>query len=368
MKVALVQDWFVVNGGAEKVVREIISLYPQADVFSLVDFLSDSDRQEILGGKSVTTSWLQNFPFSKKHYRNYLPFFPNAIESLDLTGYYLIISSSYAVAKGIKKTSDQVHICYCHSPVRYAWDLEKEYLASMPWLKRLIAKPVLKYIRKWDISTTERVDLFIANSKNVAGRIKRIYHRDSVVIHPPVDTENFTPELIKDDYFFTTMLIVQYKKLDLIIETFNELHYKKLIVSGDGPSLKKISKSAKGNIHFTGFVEKKSLIGLMQKAKAFILAAEEDFGITSLEAQSCCTPVIAYKKGGYLETVVDGKTGVFFEQQTPESLTYAIQHFENIGSSFQKKDFIENVSSFRIENFRKEFKTCVAEYVERKIK
>lgn len=366
MKVALVQDWFIVNGGAEKVVREIVSLYPNAAIFSLIDFLNDADREDILAGKNVTTSYLQYFPFVKKHYRNYLLFFPHAIESLDLTGYDLIISSSYAVAKGIKKTAQQIHICYCHSPVRYAWDLEQEYLTTMSWPLQYAAKPILNYIRQWDLRSTERVDLFIANSQNVADRIKRIYKRDAVVIYPPVDTLTFTPLEIKEDYYFTSLRIVPYKKLDLIIETFNTLPGKKLIVSGDGPALNKIKRNAGKNIHFTGYVDKPVLVSYMQKAKAFILAAEEDFGITSLEAQSCCTPVIAYKKGGYLETVIEGKTGVFFEEQSVESLKNAILKFELKSSPYQTNDFLNNVASFTIANFRKSFKKCVTDYVERK--
>jgi len=366
MKVALVQDWFIVNGGAEKVVHEIIALFPEADVFSLVDFLNDADRNYILAGKRVTTSYLQNFPFSETQYRNYLMLFPHAIESLDFSGYDLIISSSYAVAKGIRKSKKQIHICYCHSPARYAWDLETEYLSTMSAPARMIAKPILKYIRNWDQSTTDRVDLFIANSKNVSERIHRIYNRDSVVIYPPVDTHSFTPEVNKDDYYFTTLRVVPYKKLDLIIETFNAMPDKKLVVSGDGPALKKIRSNAGKNIQFVGYVERSRLVTFMQKAKAFILAAEEDFGITSLEAQSCCTPVIALKKGGYLETVVENKTGVFFEEQTVESLKNAILKFEARTVPFQKENFIANVSNFTVENFRKAFKKCVADYVERK--
>ncbi len=285
---------------------------------------------------------------------------------MDFTGYDLIISSSYAVAKGVKSSSAQVHICYCHSPVRYAWDLQDEYLSTMSAPAQLLAKPILNYIRNWDFNTTKRVDHFIANSKNVAERIRRIYNRDSVIIYPPVDTMSFTPEEKKEDYYFTTLRIVPYKKLDLIIETFNTLPEKKLIVSGDGPAMKKIKAGAGKNIEFVGFVDQPQLVKYMQKAKAFILAAEEDFGITSLEAQSCCTPVIAYKKGGYLETVSENKTGVFFEEQTVESLKSAILNFEKRTTPFLKSDFLSNVASFTIENFRQAFKKCVDEYVERK--
>jgi glycosyltransferase involved in cell wall biosynthesis len=363
MKLALVQDWFAVNGGAEKVVRELVDMYPEADIFSLVDFLNDSDRQEILKGKKSTSSYLQHFPFAREHFRNYLPLFPNAIESLDLSGYELIISSSYSVAKGVKKEKGQIHICYCHSPVRYAWDLRKEYLAGLSLPKKILSAITLAYIRKWDLGTSKRVDLFIANSKNVAERIKRIYNRDSVVIYPPVDTASFSPDENKGDYYFTTLRVVPYKRLDLIIDTFNQLPDKKLIVAGEGPALEKLKKKAGSNISFAGFLSKNELVGLMQKARAFILAAEEDFGITSLEAQSCCTPVIAYRKGGYLETVVEGKTGVFFDHQTTDSLRNAIIGFENSGIRFRKEDFIANVEHFTTARFRREFKKTVDEYL-----
>lgn len=369
MRIALVQDWFVVNGGAEKVVKEIVALYPEADIFSLVDFLDDRDRKDILNGKHARTSYIQKFPFAKKHYRNYLPFFPNAIESLDFSGYDLIISSSYAVAKGIKKRSaSQLHICYCHSPVRYAWDLRDQYLSGLSWGLRQLSKPVLNYIRSWDKNTVNRVDKFIANSRNVAERIQRIYDRESTVIYPPVDTVSFSPREQKEDYYFTTMRIVPYKKLDLIVDAFNEMPDKKLVVAGDGPGMERIIQRANKNIEFRGFVEKPELVSLMQKAKALILAAEEDFGITSLEAQSCCTPVIAYRKGGYLETVVEGKTGVFFDEQTTASLKQSVEHFENSGIQFKKEDFLNNVSEFSADKFRNAFKNFINRNVENTIK
>jgi glycosyltransferase involved in cell wall biosynthesis len=356
----------VVNGGAEKIVREIINLFPDCTIFSLVDFLNDEDREFILKGKKATTSFLQNMPFSKNGYRNYLPLFPKAIESLDFSGYDLIISSSYSVAKGIKKSKDQMHICYCHSPMRYAWDLEDEYLSPLPLIKRLLAKWTLKYIRKWDVRTSERVDLFVANSKNVAERIKRIYGRDSIVLYPPVDISSFSPVQKKENYYFTSARMVPYKKLDLIIETFNELPHLNLIVSGDGPELKKLKTLGKKNIEFTGFIKKDELVKYIQKAKAFILAADEDFGITSLEAQSCCTPVIAYKKGGYLETVIEGSTGIFFEEQNVESLTKAILKLEDMKLPFKEADFISNVERFSIEQFQNGLKKIITDHVKRK--
>jgi glycosyltransferase involved in cell wall biosynthesis len=208
------------------------------------------------------------------------------------------------------------------------------------------------------------VDYFIANSKNVADRIKRIYNRESEIIYPPVDTNVFTPFESKEDYYFTTLRVVPYKKLDLIVETFNMMPEKRLIVSGDGPGLDKIKKRAGNNVTFVGFVEREKLVSLMQRAKAFILAAEEDFGITSLEAQSCCTPVIAYRKGGYLETVLEGKTGVFFEEQTTESLSRCIEEFEKNPIRYRKEDFINHVACFSAEKFRMHFKKFVDRHVE----
>jgi glycosyltransferase involved in cell wall biosynthesis len=366
MRIALVQDWFVVNGGAEKVVKEIVDLFPSIEIFSLVDFLNDNDRKDILKGKKATTSFLQHLPFAKNNYRNYLPLFPTAIESLDFSGFDLIISSSYAVAKGIKKNKNQHHICYCHSPVRYAWDLEDEYVSTLSLPVKIAARKVLAYIRKWDLSTTGRVDQFVANSKNVSERISRIYKRESIIIYPPVDTSVFKPEEKKDDYYFTTLRMVPYKKADLIIKAFNNLPGKRLIISGDGPMLKSLKASANKNIEFTGFVEIKELVRLMQKAKAFILAAEEDFGITSLEAQSCCTPVIALRKGGYLETVVEGKTGIFFNEQTVSSLNDAILKFEEGNYKFNKDDYAINVSKFSVEKFRACFNSLILNYAGRK--
>lgn len=360
MKVAFVQDWLTVDGGAEKVAKEIINCFDDVDVFCLVDDLSDKDRKEIINGKLTTTSFIQKLPFGKKAYRNYFPLFPKAIESLDFTGYDLIVSSSYSVAKGLKKTSrNQVHICYCHSPIRYAWDLQEEYLSHINGLKRVLARIFLSYIRKWDLKTANRPDYYITNSHFVAERIKRIYNRDATVIYPPIDTTSFSYIEQKEDYYFTSARMVPYKKIDLIVKAFAQLPKLKLVVSGDGPEYENLKRIATNNVKFIGFVSKASLIDYTQRAKAFILAAEEDFGITSIEAQSCGTPVIALKKGGYLETVIENKTGVFFNEQTAESITETINLFENKNIKFVKKDFIENVTKFSIERFKNEFKSFV---------
>lgn len=355
MKVAFVQDWLVVDGGAEKVAKEIIHCFDEISIFCLIDFLSDKDRKEILGGRKSTTSFLQHFPNVKKGYRNYFPLFPTAIESLDFSGFDLIISSSYAVAKGIKTTKNQTHICYCHSPIRYAWDLEEEYLSHVGFLKKIVAQFFLSYIRKWDVKTANRANFYLTNSNYVTERIKRIYNREATVIYPPVDTTSFAFESKKDNYYFTSARMVAYKKMDIIVKAFAALPELKLIVSGDGPELENLQQLATKNVEFIGFVEKSTLITYMQKAKAFILAAEEDFGITSIEAQSCGTPVIAYKKGGYLETVIEHKTGMFFEHQTPESIATCMRNFEALKTPFAAADFKTNVEKFSITRFRNEF-------------
>ncbi|MCB9360311.1 MAG: glycosyltransferase [Flavobacteriales bacterium] len=360
MKVAFVQDWLTVDGGAEKVAKEIINCFNDVDVFCLVDDLSDKDRKEIIKGKSTTTSFIQKLPFGKKAYRNYFPLFPKAIESLDFTGYDLIVSSSYSVAKGLKKTSkNQIHICYCHSPIRYAWDLQEEYLSHVNGVKRVLARIFLSYIRKWDLKTANRPDYYITNSYFVAERIKRIYNRDATVIYPPIDTTSFSYVEQKEDYYFTSARMVPYKKIDLIVKAFAQLPNLRLVVSGDGPEYENLKRIATDNVEFIGFVSKASLIDYTQRAKAFILAAEEDFGITSIEAQSCGTPVIALKKGGYLETVIENKTGVFFNEQTAQSIAETINLFENKNTKFVQEDFMKNVTKFSIERFKNEFKSFV---------
>jgi len=330
MRVAIVHDWLVVDGGAEKVLRAILDIYPNADIFSLVDFLNDRDRSAILDGKSVKTSFLQKLPFAKKHFRNYLPLFPKAIESFDLSDYDIIISSSWAVAKGVKKSNNQIHISYCHTPIRYAWDLYNEYTSNLKYPKKFLVQKTLKYIKKWDIETINRVDYFIANSKFVKERIKRIYNRDSIVIYPPVDIDSFKLHRDKKDFYLTASRLVPYKKTRLIVEAFNLMPNKKLIVIGDGEEYNYIKSIAKSNIEVLGYQDREKMISYMQQAKAFIYAAIEDFGIVPIEAMACGTPVIALDDGGTKETVIDKVTGVHFAYQTKESIIEAIDKFQEV--------------------------------------
>jgi len=330
MRVAIVHDWLVVDGGAEKVLRAILDIYPNADIFSLVDFLNDRDRSAILDGKSVKTSFLQKLPFAKKHFRNYLPLFPKAIESFDLSAYDIIISSSWAVAKGVKKSNNQVHISYCYTPIRYAWDLYDEYTSNLKQPKKFLVQKTLKYIIRWDIETLDRVDYFIADSRFVQDRIKRIYNRDSIVIYPPVDIDSFKLHRDKKDFYLTASRLVPYKKTRLIVEAFNLMPNKKLIVIGDGEEYNYIKSIAKSNIEVLGYQDREKMISYMQQAKAFIYAAIEDFGIVPIEAMACGTPVIALDDGGTKETVIDKVTGVHFAYQTKESIIEAIDKFQEV--------------------------------------
>jgi len=330
IKTAVIHDWLVTNAGAEKVLKEIIDIFPKADVFSLVDFLNEKERNKILNGKYAKTSFIQKLPFSRKYFRNYLPLFPKAVESFDLSGYDLIISSSWAFAKGAKKNKNQIHICYCHTPIRYAWDLYDEYVSNLREPKKFIVEKTLKYIRKWDIATLDRVDYFIANSNFVKERIKRIYKKDAKVIYPPVDINKFSLHTKKEDFYLTASRLVPYKKTKLIVEAFNEMPDKKLVVIGAGEELGEIKRIAKQNIEILGYQPDEILVKYMQKAKAFVYAAVEDFGIVPVEATACGTPVIALNKGGTAESVIDGVNGVHFEKQERESLINAVKKFEKM--------------------------------------
>ena len=357
-KIAIIHDWLVTNAGAEKVLRALVDIYPDADIFSLVDFLNNNDREMVLSGRYAKTSFIQKLPFAKKHFRSYFFLFPLAIESFDLSSYDLIISSSWAVAKGIKKHANQLHISYCYTPIRYAWDLYAEYTANLPQPKKLFVQATLSYIRKWDIKTLDRVDYFIADSIFVQERIKRTYNRDSVVIYPPVDTKNFIFEPKKEDFYLTASRLVSYKKTKLIVEAFNEMGGKKLIVIGSGEEYETIKKIAGVNVIVLGFCEDDVLREYMQKAKAFVYAAIEDFGIVPIEAMACGTPVIALNRGGTAETVVDGVSGIHFKKQTKEEIIQAIERFEN--QTFDLVALSQNVQTYNIERFKNEIKEFVS--------
>ncbi len=293
--------------------------------------------------------------------------FPYAVESFDLSEYDLVISSSWAVAKGALTLPRQTHICYCHTPIRYAWDLTFQYLKETgldKGLKGIITKLTLHYIRLWDVSTSNRVDYYIANSKNISRRIKKIYGRDSEVIHPPVDTSFFTPYSAKEDYYITISRFVPYKKIDIIIEAFTQMPDKRLIIIGEGPDEKKLSGRLTKNITILPFQPRETLKSYLQKAKAFVFAAEEDFGISIIEALSCGTPVIAFNRGGASETVEHGRTGIFFERQDMESIVNAVKLFESGKFIFDPGTLNNEALKYSKEAFEEKIK----QFVEDKLK
>lgn len=377
MKIAVVCDWLVTYTGAEKVLEQILNIYPEADLFALVDFL-DKDKRDFIKNKKVTTSFIQNLPKAKTKYRNYLPLMPLAVEQFDLSEYDVVISSSHCVAKGVITGPNQVHISYVHSPVRYAWDLQHQYLKEVGLTKGLkgwIAKIILHYIKIWDTRTSNGVDCFIANSQFVAKRIWKCYRRKAAVIYPPVDVEAFEFCDKKENFYLTASRMVPYKKMDLIVEAFTKMADKKLIVIGDGPDFEKIQKIAKGhsNIKLMGYQPFKVLREHMQKAKAFVFAAEEDFGITPVEAQACGTPIIAYGRGGALETVRnlnrdDKPTGVFFYRQNTSALMEAIAVFEKEYENFHPKYCRENSELFRINVFKNRLMTYLKNVLNKELK
>ncbi|GGK34162.1 hypothetical protein GCM10010965_28860 [Caldalkalibacillus thermarum] len=370
MKVAIVHDWLVTYAGAEKVLEQILKIYPDADLFSTVDFLEEGQRDFILDRK-VQTSFIQRLPFAKTKYRHYLPLMPLAVEQLDLSDYNIVISSSHAVAKGVITGPDQLHISYVHSPIRYAWDLQHQYLREAGLdrgIKGLLAKYILHKIRQWDYRTANGVDFFLANSQFIARRIWKVYRRGATVIYPPVDVSAFSFHEKKEDFYLTASRMVPYKKMDLIVEAFGEMPDKKLVVIGDGPDYEKIKSKAKDNVQLLGYQPFEVLLHYMQRARAFVFAAEEDFGITPVEAQACGTPVIAYGKGGVLETLrgldAEKPTGVFFNKQTIASIIDAINTFEANEDQIKYQHCRENSLRFSPDRFRQEFSDFVNKKVE----
>jgi len=375
MKIAVVHDWLITYSGAERVLEQILACFPQTDLFAVVDFFDDKQRVHLQNKKAVTT-FIQKFPLAKKLCQAYLPFMPLAIEQLDLSKYDVIISNSHAVAKGVITGPDQLHISYVNSPIRYAWDLQHQYLKEAglsTGLRSYIVRKTLHKMRIWDLRTANGVDCFVANSNFIAKRIWKVYRREAAVIYPPVDTNYFIPAIEKkDDFYLTVSRLTPYKKVGLIVKAFAKLPQQKLVVIGDGSQRQSIQKHITPNITFLGQQPTSVIKEYMQRAKAFVFAAEEDFGITPLEAQACGTPVIAYGKGGCLETICDvgvdvgnignkNSTGIFFTEQTEDSLLAAIEKFESL--SIDPKNCRDNALRFSEEVFKVKFK----EFVEKEI-
>lgn len=359
-RVAIVHDWLDKLGGAERVLHEMIVCFPDADLFAVVDMLSDSDRSIVLN-KSVKTTFIQKLPGARKHFRRYLPLMPVAIEQVDLSSYDLVISSSWAVAKGVITGPDQLHIAYIHTPIRYAWDQQHAYLKLGNLdrgLKGALARLALHWLRLWDIRTANHVDVWLANSSNVARRIRKTYGKQAEVLYPPVRVENFTYTANKEHYYITCSRLVQYKRVDILVDAFLARPGSELVVAGDGPELSSLRERARhaSNIRFLGRRTDGEVREFLRHARAFVFAANEDFGIAPIEAQACGTPVIAFGRGGALETVrgfgIERPTGCFFDQQTPASLLEAIERFENLAVPIEPADCRANASKFRSESFR----------------
>lgn len=374
MKIAIVCDWLITLGGAERVLKELLTLFPNADIFSTLDFLSDQDKQRLnLSQKLIQTSFLQKLPFSKKYYRQLLPLMPFAIEQFDLGDYDLVISSSHAIAKGIIPHPNQLHISYVHSPMRYAWDFQFQYLKQSKLDKAWygwIARYLLHKLRTWDALSSLRVDHFIANSKFIAKRIEKAYKRKSTVIHPPVDNDFFSydPSVSKSSFYLAAGRLVAYKRFDLIVDAFNQMPDKKLLIVGCGEEFKKLKAHAAPSIQFITEASDAELRDYLRQARAFIFAAQEDFGILPLEAQGCGTPVIAYGQGGALETInpypLPNPTGLFFQEQSSAAIQEAIHLFEAHESEFKPDICEQHARQFSPAIFRQHIQSFCDEVIQ----
>lgn len=358
-RIAIVHDWLPVYGGAERVLEQMLMVYPDADLFSLIDAL-DEENRKFLKGKPVKTSFVQKLPGGKKYYRHCFPLMPLAIEQFDFSGYDMVITSSYAFAKGIITGPRQLHLCYCHSPIRYAWDLQTQYLKESKLdrgIKSWLVRWLLHSIRLWDNRTSAGVDAFMANSRFIARRIEKVYRRDAAVVYPPVSVERFETREKKEDYYVTASRMVPYKRIDLIVEAFNGMPDRKLVVIGDGPELPRIKRMAGPNVQVLGWQPNEVMKDHLQRARGFMFGGEEDFGIILLEAQACGTPIIAYGRGGALETVVENETGLFFDEQTPEAIQQAVAEFEM--RDWDAPKCRKNAERFSAQSFRENFQDFV---------
>ena len=353
MKVAIIHYWLLGVRGGEKVLESLCELYPQADIFTHV-YNADSFEQSVISQHSIKTTFISKVPLSHKFYQSLLPLMPLALEELNLNGYDLIISSESGPAKGIIPPPGIPHICYCHSPMRYTWDMYHQYKSQSGFLKRVLMTPLMHYLRRWDQSSSTQVTQFVANSQFVAKRIKSYYGRDSVVINPPVSFDEFSISDNIGDFYLVLGQLVQYKRADLAVEAFNQSG-KKLIVVGDGEQFNELKKVAKPNIEVRGRLPFTDTVKLLSMCKALIFSGVEDFGIVPLEAMASGRPVIAYKKGGAMETVLDGLSGVFFEEQSVDSLNTAVEKFEANYEQFDSHIIRGYVKEFDKSRFKKKF-------------
>ncbi len=365
MKVALVHDWLTGMRGGERVLEVLCELFPDADLYTLLHV--KNRLSPLIEGMKIKTSFVQKFPMVSRHYRYYLSVFPSAIEHFDLRGYDLIISSSHCVAKGILPMPDTLHLAYCHTPMRYVWDMQFEYFhRSGGWFRNLLVSSMANYLRIWDVTSSQRVDEFIANSNFVRRRIKRYYGRESTVIYPPVKCDYFQPAVDskEGDYFLMVTALAPYKRVDLAIEAFNRLG-KPLLIVGDGQEMNRLKEKAKKNVEFLGWQGDEKVRDYYRGCKALVFPGKEDFGITPVEAQACGKPVIAYGKGGVLETVrpypEERPTGIFFEEPTADSLIRAIDLFERWRDRFDPREIRNHALPFDQKIFREKIRSFVEE-------
>jgi glycosyltransferase involved in cell wall biosynthesis len=363
MKIAIIHEWLTTYAGSEKVLEAMLAEFPQADVFTLINFLPAKHGAVILP-RVVRTSFMQKIPFVKYTYRYLLGLMPFAVEQYDLSGYDVIVSNSHAVAKGVITGPDQLHICYCYTPMRYAWDLQNQYLKESGLMRGMLgtaARMILNRMRIWDMRTAPGVDHFIACSGYIARRIRKTYRRDAAVIYPNVAVEDFViSNEPREDFYFTSSRMVPYKKIHLIVEAFSKMPDRKLVVIGTGPQFKRIKALAGDNVTLLGYMPFADLRLHLQRAKAFIFAAEEDFGIAPLEAQACGTPVLAFAKGGAVETVIDGVTGLHFHEQSAAAICDAVKRFEALPPDHFKPEKLRiHAERFSTGNFRAQFRQFV---------
>jgi glycosyltransferase involved in cell wall biosynthesis len=357
MRVAIVHDWLTNLAGSDKLVELMHQLYPDAPIYTL--FYDKKNMPESFAKMDIRTSYLQHIPLARKKHQWFLSFMPAAVEAFDLRDFDLVISSSTSCAKGVLTRADCCHISYCNTPMRYAWDFFQDYLEEKPWLLRRYITRQLHWIRQWDRLSADRVDYFIANSGNVKNRIRKHYRREAEVIYPPVDTNYFVPGNGKrGDYFLCAGRLVAYKRVDLAVRVCSAMNVP-LVVAGVGGEYKRLRAIAGPTVKFRGWVSNDELLQLYQGCRAFIFPGEEDFGITPLEAQACGRPVIAYRRGGALETVLEGRTGLFFDRQEEDSLKAALEIFSTCETAFDRGFIRQHAEGFSVDRFQQELKTLV---------
>ncbi|UPY35472.1 glycosyltransferase [Sediminicoccus sp. KRV36] len=364
MKIAIIHEWLDSYAGSERVLEQLLACFPEADLYALCDFLPENQRG-FLGGKIPTTSFIQRLPLARRMFRNYLQLMPLAVEQFDLQGYDMVLSSSHAVAKGVITGPGTRHVSYVHSPMRYAWDLQHQYLRQAGLtrgLKGLYTRWLLGRMRAWDQMSAARPDVILGNSRYIVERIRKVWRREASVLHPPVDLAGFPLGSGPRGHFLVASRQVPYKRIELVAEAFARMPELKLTIVGDGPAAPLVAAAAAGapNITIRGRVPQPELVSLLQTARAFVFAAEEDFGIAMVEAQSCGTPLIVYDRGGARDIVDEGRTGLFFDAQTPDAIIAAVRRFVAHEADFTPQACAAQAQQFSIAEFRRKLMEIVA--------